>query len=245
MICFEVKVNGRHLCTAGVGEPGMLHAILGWVHWSRQDRPQGDSEVGKSSVKLDLTVSGSTPHGEDGQEFFDWLKDHPISVGDEVSIRVLSKDGSDPPATRRELTTEDVEAGERAYYERKKAEYEGEEQNTFEEPNEGRIAARSQHTDPATGRSYEIHLSELIKGESRWDDAVDVELVFQDGCRYVATFFRDPQGGTGPKGRFSWDKDDMLLIPELSHELMIEAVSTFVAEGHLDQAFRRVSDRKA
>jgi len=31
MLAFEIHLNGKRLCTAGIGEPGALSAILTWV----------------------------------------------------------------------------------------------------------------------------------------------------------------------------------------------------------------------
>jgi hypothetical protein len=124
MICFEVKVNGETIGTAGVGELGVLHAILCWVKRSPEKRPEGWSEEEWCKETLDLTVGGSICHGEDGSEFLDWLQHHPILAGDEITIRVLNQASCDPPANRRILTTCHVRENERAYYEDLKKKYE-------------------------------------------------------------------------------------------------------------------------
>jgi len=104
MICFEVQVNGRRVCTAGVGDLGGLSAILTWVKRDPKQRPQGLSKKKWCEETLDLTVGGTDGHGEDSTQFLDWLRHWSISVGDEITIKVLSQDNCDPPTGKRTWT---------------------------------------------------------------------------------------------------------------------------------------------
>jgi hypothetical protein len=130
MICFEVQVNGRTVCTAGVGNLGVLSAILSWVKRDPKKLPHGLSEEEWCKETLDLTVGGTVGHGEDGNQFLDWLRHRPISVGDEITIKVLNQDNCDPPANKRIETSVYVQQSERTYYESLKKKYgEGKEVN--------------------------------------------------------------------------------------------------------------------
>src|SRR5271166_6264051 len=105
MICFEVKLNGKLVCTAGVGSPGVLSAILSWVKRDPTRRPNGLSDDQWSAESLDFSVGGTVTHGEDGHQFLDWLRHHELSVGDEIAIKVLNQDTWDPPADIRVETS--------------------------------------------------------------------------------------------------------------------------------------------
>jgi len=86
VICFEVSINGRTLCTAGVGEFGVLSAIVSWVHREPQ------SAIGESDNRatIDLEVGGLR-----NRRHFTWLTDQAISVGDQISIRIIESDNPD------------------------------------------------------------------------------------------------------------------------------------------------------
>ena len=86
MICFEIFVNGKRICLAGV-EFGVLAAHL--TSW------QGTLEEGSTTEResqLHLFVSGTT----DGKHFR-WPEPNltPLAVGDEVTFRVVEADTPD------------------------------------------------------------------------------------------------------------------------------------------------------
>jgi hypothetical protein len=219
MLCFEVHVNGKLACTAGAGDEGVLSAIVTWAKRDAARCPENLTPEEWCREGLDLDVGGT--EGSSG-EHVRWLR-QTLQRGDEVTIRVVERAAADPPTLR---TEGGLCVG----------------QNTFDGPNEAKVAVRSRQADPASGRSYEVCLTDVIPGDDPMDDSVDVGLVFEGGPRYVATFFNDPQKGKGPKGRVFWEADGMILVPELSHEVMLEAVATLVAEGNLKRAFRHVED---
>jgi hypothetical protein len=112
MMGFEVALNGRALCTAGVGDAGVLTVILSAVF--RQ------GEAGREASELTLEVGGFTA-GEHRQ----WPGAAELSAGDEVVIRVLETAAPDPPARVARDDPAVAEARQRAYYERLRAKYEG------------------------------------------------------------------------------------------------------------------------
>ena len=93
MICFEVSVNGNRLCTAGVGENGVLTAILSWV-WSQSEEASPANKERKE--KPDLHVGGLV-----NEEHVSWLENpFLISLGDVVGIKVISSQSIDEPSSR-------------------------------------------------------------------------------------------------------------------------------------------------
>jgi hypothetical protein len=87
MICFEVRVNGEPLCTAGVDNAAVLTAILSWAHHSPGGRPY-------------FQVGGLTGGAEEEQEFIDWVENQDLSPGDEITIRIVEQAWADPPVKR-------------------------------------------------------------------------------------------------------------------------------------------------
>lgn len=81
MIAFEVLVNGKKLCTAGVGEKGVLNASI----------------LGPKSPRL--RVGGLC-----NEEHVVWISPRPaaheLKAGDEVTIRVVETDVADEPTDR-------------------------------------------------------------------------------------------------------------------------------------------------
>jgi hypothetical protein len=76
MLAFEVSVNGKRVCTAGVGQYGVLSSILSTVKKRRRRR------------LLWLEVGGLRA-GDPAEErvHLSWLGKKRISIGDEITIR--------------------------------------------------------------------------------------------------------------------------------------------------------------
>lgn len=84
MRAFEIYLNNRKLCRAGVGELGVLSAFVMWV--------------GKSDSKdLTLYMGGLT---SPDKENVSWIRERKLSVGDEVQIKIVEADSVDKPAHR-------------------------------------------------------------------------------------------------------------------------------------------------
>jgi hypothetical protein len=81
MIALEVSRNGKRLCVAGVGDNGVVDAMVVW-----NGRP-------KQVAHPHLHVGGL--HSATNL-FVEWL-DRTLRVGDQVTIRVVEVDESDPP----------------------------------------------------------------------------------------------------------------------------------------------------
>jgi hypothetical protein len=89
MIAFEVHLNGKKLCTAGVGQLGVLSACMSW---RAQPYKKGGPPVAEY---LRLDVGGLANSGE----HLRWL-DRKLKRGDLVSIKVVEVDSVDKPRER-------------------------------------------------------------------------------------------------------------------------------------------------
>ncbi|HKW18279.1 MAG TPA: hypothetical protein VJO35_12300 [Terriglobales bacterium] len=82
MRAFEISLNGKTLCVAGIGEDGVLSAIVDWV--TKPDH--GD---------LFLDVGGLiSPRDEHVQ----WVRQKPLEVNDEIQVRIIETAHVDEPA---------------------------------------------------------------------------------------------------------------------------------------------------
>ncbi|GLH82291.1 hypothetical protein SSBR45G_72000 [Bradyrhizobium sp. SSBR45G] len=91
MLCFEVWRNGEKLTTAGVSETGVLSFILTWV-----GREPNASAIAASSAGAIPGIHCQVG-GIDGAAHVDWYETDQLKVGDELRVRLVSSDLSDPP----------------------------------------------------------------------------------------------------------------------------------------------------
>jgi hypothetical protein len=91
MLCFEVWRNGEKLTTAGVSDTGVLSFMLSWV-----GKEPNASLVAASSAE---TIPGirCLVGGIEGVTHVDWYETDQLKVGDELRVRLVSSDLSDPP----------------------------------------------------------------------------------------------------------------------------------------------------
>ena len=79
MIAFEVHLNNEKLCRAGVGDKGVLSAIVTWSTGAR----------GKS---LFCSVGGLiTPEGK----HVSWVNQKPLAIGDKIQVTIVEADSVD------------------------------------------------------------------------------------------------------------------------------------------------------
>ncbi len=83
MLAFQILVNGKVACTAGAGEGHrVLASALSWTH--------------RDPGRISFTVGG-VPESDEHLDY-----DVPeISVGDEITIRILETDEVDKPSGSR------------------------------------------------------------------------------------------------------------------------------------------------
>jgi hypothetical protein len=107
MLTFEVHLNGKKVCTAGIGEPGVLTSIVTWVLGDGHGRPKGKEE-------LDIRVGGLVSRTE---EHLDWLRRR-LQRGDEISIRVVDAGAADRARRSRRESPAERRTREKAYVRR-------------------------------------------------------------------------------------------------------------------------------
>jgi len=85
MRAFEISLNGKKLCLAGIGSDGVLSTIVNWV----AKRGEGD---------LFLEVGGLiTPPNE----HVSWEQQKPLRVGDRIQVKIVETNSVDEPKRRR------------------------------------------------------------------------------------------------------------------------------------------------
>jgi hypothetical protein len=94
--CFEVYLNGEKLCTAGIGDQGVLTAIVNWISSRHGDVRQTAPEAAVGPPRLMLSVGGLASSCD---QHMQWIGpgDKPLKVGDEVMIKVIEALTPDAP----------------------------------------------------------------------------------------------------------------------------------------------------
>jgi hypothetical protein len=87
MIAFRVRLNGKRLCTAGIGPDGVLTAIVTWVGGGSRlpELSNFDFHVGGLDSRTREHVDYETPQ---------------LQVGDKVSVEIIEADQVDPETKR-------------------------------------------------------------------------------------------------------------------------------------------------
>ena len=83
MRAFNVSLNGKKLCLAGVGERGVLSAIVSWV-------------AGDRGADMFMEVGGLA-----NEEHVGWVNKKCLQVGDEIRVTIVDAGSVDKPVTRR------------------------------------------------------------------------------------------------------------------------------------------------
>ena len=76
MVCFEVHINGVTVCTAGVGDLGVLSAILTWVKRDPARCPEGTDQDEWCHEKLFFDLGGRIGHDD-----LRWIKKRTVGSG--------------------------------------------------------------------------------------------------------------------------------------------------------------------
>jgi hypothetical protein len=116
MIAFEVFVNDKKACVAGVDGCGVLTAILSWA-----DRvPKTDPETGTAYPSQELTLEVGGLRSVE-RTHLSWLN-HSLDVGDVVTVKITNLAAVDEPSTSVPIESADImrEAKRRQYEELKK-----------------------------------------------------------------------------------------------------------------------------
>jgi hypothetical protein len=104
MRAFDVSLNGKKLCSAGIGDDGVLSAIVNWV-------------TRKGTGDLFLEVGGLVSTVD---EHVKWVNQKPLQVGDTIQVTVVDAKSVDEP-TRKQRPSEAELLKARKRYVRKMA----------------------------------------------------------------------------------------------------------------------------
>ena len=82
MVYFEVLRNGQKLCTAGVGECGVMTAIVTWVghHPDKLVQWAAEGAVDNDPMDLFLNVGGLGGEEQATQEYLKWVEHLDLSL---------------------------------------------------------------------------------------------------------------------------------------------------------------------
>jgi hypothetical protein len=118
MRVFDVRVNGKRLCRAGVGPDGVLDAIVSWVKLT--------GEAARTARRLEQPVEETRLHvgGLRKGTHVRWPAQL-LTAGDSVSISVAAGRTFDPPASQKRQSPRVQRLQEKRYYLRLKEKYEG------------------------------------------------------------------------------------------------------------------------
>jgi protein tyrosine phosphatase len=87
MRAFEVSVNGEKVCLAGIGDDGVLTTI---VHCAAR----------QGGVGVFLQVGGLISQTK---EHVNWINEKPLSVGDNLQVKIVETDAADNPIEKYRL----------------------------------------------------------------------------------------------------------------------------------------------
>jgi len=118
MTAFDVYLNNRKLCRAGVGEDGVLDAIVTWVKLT------GPAAHRARLLKQPLEETRLHVGGLRGDMHRKWAG-RDLKVGDRVAVAVVAAKSFDPPQREEVRDPGRDEQRERRYYLRLKRKFEG------------------------------------------------------------------------------------------------------------------------
>ena len=125
MLAFELFVDDRRICLAGMEDWAVMSVILTGVR-RRQEDPD-------DAGRLDISAGGLSETDADGAAYHQRWEKVDLAVGSRVVINLVETDEPDPPIRRYRsdrkvqespFTDEEIEAMEREDYARLKARFE-------------------------------------------------------------------------------------------------------------------------
>jgi hypothetical protein len=102
MIAFKVYVNGKKRCVAGIGDDGVLAAIVNSVRRKGKD-------------DLALEMGGLISHT---LEHVKWLQQEHLRVGDRIKLEIIETDSVDEPVKRYRTDPRKEVAAQKSYVRR-------------------------------------------------------------------------------------------------------------------------------
>lgn len=173
MTAFDVYLNNRKLCRAGVGRDGVLNAIVSWVKLTgpaaararRERQPVED-------IRLHVGGLAKGVHQR-------WNGSH-LETGDRITIEVVEARAVDPPVAK--VSHDPVQAAEqeRQYYLRLKKKFEGETRRRQKQPPPAPLTEQSRFLNVDLDLWSRAPLEPLVRA---FGDRVIVNHVGKDGPR--------------------------------------------------------------
>src|SRR5215470_10108550 len=99
MTCFEVIINGKRLCIAGIGNDGVLASAVTFVKRNKSAEETTETQQNNDFEKLDLRVGGMANREGGAREQLEWLNQC-LAVGDEITIRIIETSECDEPNSK-------------------------------------------------------------------------------------------------------------------------------------------------
>jgi hypothetical protein len=101
LMCFEVRINGQRICTASVGNRGVLTTVLTWIKRSAIFRPKDIPKEVWCKEELTLDVGGMIPSTNKAySDKVQWIN-QTLAVGDEIHILIKKGTKHDTPPSRK------------------------------------------------------------------------------------------------------------------------------------------------
>jgi hypothetical protein len=122
MIAFEIWIDGRKQCVAGIGDLGVASAMATWVRRASLDPTSGEPVPDGVEEELNFEVAGLAYDPDGAAVHSRWLR-QPLQLGQQVTLTVVETDEADPPVVREREDPERTERLKRQYYERLKQAY--------------------------------------------------------------------------------------------------------------------------
>ena len=122
MIAFDISIDGRKACTAGVSPLGVASVIVSWVRRASRDPASGEPIPDSFEEELTLDVGGLTHDPDGAPVHVRWLRGA-LSLGQQITLTVVETESADPPYTREREDPGLAARRKREYYERLKREY--------------------------------------------------------------------------------------------------------------------------
>lgn len=122
MIAFEIAIDGRKTCTAGVSPSGVTSVIASWVGRPSREPTSGEAISGGFEEELTLDVGGLTHDPDGASVHVSWLR-QPLRPGQQITVAVIDTESADAPRTRQREDSAWAAQRKREYYERLKREY--------------------------------------------------------------------------------------------------------------------------
>ena len=97
MRAFKVSLNGKKLCLAGIGERGVVSAIVNWV-------------AGEGGADLFMEVGGFA-----SERHVKWIRQKHLHVGDEIRVKIVEAASVDRPIKVKPINPVETRRAQKRY----------------------------------------------------------------------------------------------------------------------------------